>query len=206
MKTVPHRTQSFAFRELSERLPRAEEAPLQRHSSYGRTVIAPVREGGPAPPPVQPYNAYDVERAIRERVRAYGEETQRDRVFRWGQCVALVLAICFVASVVVLMAILSIRVSAAFDGLSGDDASQKVSAMMDLAVEGAQNARLATRNVLHLTESARDAANIAAPRLVHAVNETSDLVEDLRSWSFHPSLQIAPGGFSGSSGSSSSSG
>lgn len=196
MKAVPHRTPSFAFRELSERLPRAEEAPLQRHS-YGRAVIAPVRESGPPPPAVQPYNAHDVECAIRERVRAYGEETQRDRLFRWGQCVALVLAICFVASVVVLMAILAIRVSAAFDGLSGDDASQKVSAMMDLALDGAQNARLATRNVLHLTESARDAANIAAPRLVHAVNETSDLVEDLRSWSFHPSLQIAPGGASG---------
>jgi hypothetical protein len=193
LHSVPFRT-TAEFARLERQLPRAEEAPLQLpRQSYGRTVIAPVREGGPLPPPVQPYTAYDVERAIRERARAYGEETQRDRFFRWGQCVALVLAICFVASVVVLMAILSIRVSAAFDGLSGDDASQKVSAMMDLAVEGAQNARLATRNVLHLTESARDAANIAAPRLVHAVNETSDLVEDLRSWSFHPSLQIAPG-------------
>jgi len=197
--TVPFRSQPLqfsprAFRELSERLPRAEEAPLQlQRQSYGRTVIAPVHEGAPLPPPVQPYNAYDVERAIRERARAYGEETQRDRIFRWGQCVALVLAITFVASIVVLMAILSIRVSAAFDGLSGDDASQKVSAMMDLAVEGAENARLATRNVLHMTESARVAADVAAPRLVHAVNETSDLVEDLRSWSFHPSLQIAPG-------------
>ncbi len=201
LHSVPFRPPSHAFRELSERLPRAEERPLQ-YSSYGRTVIAPVRAGCPPPPPVQPYNAYDVERAIRERVRAYGEETPRDRLFRWGQCVALVLAIAFVATVVVMMAILAIRVSAAMDGLSGEETSQKVSAMMDLAVEGAENARLATRNVLHLTESARDAANVAAPRLVHAVNETSDLVEDLRSWSFHPSLQIAPGGVSGGSGGS----
>ncbi len=65
--------------------------------------------------------------------------------------------------------------------------------MMDLASDGARNALLATRHVLLLTQSARDAASVAAPRLVHAVNETSDLVEDLRSWSFHPSLQIAPG-------------
>ena len=195
LHTVPFRTPDFVRleRHLSERLPRAEERPLQ-YSSYGRTVIAPVREGCPPPASAaQPYNAYDVERAIRERVRAYGEETPRDRLFRWGQCVALVLAIAFVATVVVMMAILAIRVSAAFDGLSGDDASEKVSAMMDLALDGAQNARLATRNVLHLTQSARDAASVAAPRLVHAVNETSDLVEDLRSWSFHPSLQIAPG-------------
>ena len=196
MTAVPHPTPPFAFRQLRGLLPHDEEAPPQHHS-YGRAVIANGRGSGPPPPAVQPLHVHDVERAIRERVRAYGEETQRDRFFRWGQCVALVLAICLVGAVVVLMAILAIRVSAAFDGLSGDDASQKVSAMMDLAVEGAQNARLATRNVLHLTESARDAANIAAPRLVHAVNETSDLVEDLRSWSFHPSFQIAPGGVSG---------
>ena len=55
----------------------------------------------------------------------------------------------------------------------------------------------AARHVLHVTEYARGAASVATPRLVHAVNETSDLVEDLRSWSFHPSLQIAPGGVSG---------
>ena len=93
-----------------------------------------------------------------------------------------------------MMAILSIRLSVAFENLGGEEASTKVNAMMDLAVEGAENARLATRNVLQVTESARLAANVATPRLVHAVNETSELVEDLRSWSFHPSLQIAPGG------------
>ncbi len=195
LHSVPFRA-TPEFARLERQLPRAEEAPLQRQS-YGRTVIAPVRENGPPPPPVQPYNAYDVERAIRERARAYGEETPRDRLFRWGQCVALVLAIAFVATVVVLMAILAIRLSNAVGELGGDGTSEKVSAMMDLALEGAQNARAATRNVLHVTEYARGAASVATPRLVHAVNETSDLVEDLRSWSFHPSLQIAPGGVSG---------
>lgn len=189
LHNVPFRTPECAFRELSERLPRAEQTPL--YSTYGRTVIAPVREC--PPPPVQPYTAYDVERAIRERVRAYGEEPPRDRLFRYGQWVALVLSVTFIATVVVMMAILSVRVSAAFENLNGDGASEKVSAMMDMAVEGAANARLATQNVLHVTEYARGAASVAGPRLVHAVNETSDLVEDLRSWSFHPSVQIAPG-------------
>lgn len=183
-----------AFRELSERLPRVEEKPLQ-YTSYGRTVIAPMREGCPPVPPVQSYTTYDVERemAIRDRVRAYGEEPPRERLFRYGQWVALVLAVAFIATVVVMMAILSVRVSAVFDNLNGDDTQAKVNSMMDMAVDSAENARLATRNVLHVTESARLAANIAAPRLVHAVNETSELVEELRSWSFHPSLQIAPG-------------
>ena len=179
-----------AFRELSERLPRAEQAPLKHN--YGRPVLMPVRECLPAA--VQPYTAYDVEQAIRERARAYGEEPPRERLFRYGQWVALVLAVAFIATIVVMMAILSVRVSAVFDNIDGDDASAKVSTMMDMAVDSAANARLATRNVLQVTESARLAASVAGPRLVHAVNETSDLVEDLRSWSFHPSLQIAPGG------------
>lgn len=179
-----------AFRELSERLPRAEQAPL--HHNYGRPMLMPVRECLPAA--AQPYTAYDVEQAIRERARAYGEEPPRERLFRYGQWVALVLAVAFIATIVVMMAILSVRVSAVFDNIDGDDASAKVSTMMDMAVDSAANARLATRNVLQVTESARLAASVAAPRLVHAVNETSDLVEDLRSWSFHPSLQIAPGG------------
>ena len=183
-----------AFRELSERLPRAEEKPLQ-YTSYGRTVIAPMREGCPTVPPGQPYTAYDVERAmaIRDRVRAYGEEPPRERLFRYAQWVALVLAVAFIATIVVMMAILSVRVSAVFDNIDGDDTQAKVDSMVDMVVDSAANARLATQNVLQVTESARLAANIAAPRLVHAVNETSDLVEDLRSWSFHPSLQIAPG-------------
>ena len=188
LHNVPFRTPEFAFRELSERLPRAEQTPL--YSSCGRAVIAPVRE---CPPPAQPYTAYDVERAIRERVRAYAEEPPRDRLFRYGQWVALVLSVAFIATIVVMMAILSVRVSAIFENLNGDDASQKVSTMMDMAVEGAANARLATQNVLHVTEYARGAASVAGPRFVHAVNETSDLVEDLRAWSFHPSVQIAPG-------------
>jgi len=200
MAAVPFRAPAFAFRELSERLPRAAEAPLQ-FQRYGRAPIAPVPEEAAHPLPARPYTAYDVERAIRERARAYGEETPRDRLFRWGQCVALVLAIAFVATVVVLMSILAIRLSDAVDGLGGEETSDKVSAMMDLALEGAQNARAASRNVLHVTEYARGAASVATPRLVHAVNETSDLVEDLRSWSFHPSLQIAPGGIAtGASG------
>ena len=176
-----------AFRELSERLPRVDP------HAYGRPMLMPVRECLPAAA-AQPYTAYDVEQAIRDRARSYGEEPPRERLFRYGQWVALVLAVAFIATIVVMMAILSVRVSAVFDNIDGDDASAKVSTMMDMAVDSAANARLATRNVLQVTESARLAASVAAPRLVHAVNETSDLVEDLRSWSFHPSLQIAPGG------------
>ena len=81
-----------------------------------------------------------------------------------------------------------------FDAVDGSDTSTKVSTLMDLAVEGAKNAHLATRNVLDVTSYARQTASVAAPQLEQVANSTRDLVTDLRSWSFHPSLQIAPGG------------
>jgi hypothetical protein len=48
--------------------------------------------------------------------------------------------------------------------------------------------------VLDVTSFARQTASVAGPQLESVANSTKDLVTDLRSWSFHPSLQIAPGG------------
>ena len=57
---------------------------------------------------------------------------------------------------------------------------------MDMAVEGANNARLATQNVLDVTAFARQTASVAGPQLEHVANTTKDLVTDLRSLSFPP--------------------
>lgn len=116
-------------------------------------------------------------------------------LFRYGPWALLLLFIIvgFIASFMIMAAILSVRASAFFEEINGQDTTDKLSTIVDMAVQGAEDAQLATRNILHVTEYARSAASIATPRLVHAVNETSDLVEDLRSWSFHPSLSIAPG-------------
>jgi len=186
-QSLPFAQRYGAFRELSERLPRAEELPM--YSNAAR-VMAPVREAQ-LPPAL--YNEYEVKRSIMARAHMYEGESMQARLFRHGQWMALVLAIAFIATIVVMMAVFSIRLNSVFEDIDGQDATAKLHTMMDMAVQGAANARLATQNVLHVTEYAREAASIAAPRLVHAVNETSDLVEDLRSWSFHPSLSIAPG-------------
>ena len=186
-QSLPFAQRYGAFRELSERLPRAEELPM--YSNAAR-VMAPVREAQ-LPPAL--YNEYEVKRSIMARAHMYEGESMQARLFRHGQWLALVLAIAFIATIVVMMAVFSIRLNSVFEDIDGQDATAKLHTMMDMAVQGAANARLATQNVLHVTEYAREAASIAAPRLVHAVNETSDLVEDLRSWSFHPSLSIAPG-------------
>lgn len=135
---------------------------------------------------------YDVERAIALKARGY-LESDAQRRFRYAQWAALVLSMLFIGSIVVLLAMLCVKVNDVFDAVDGSDTSAKVTALMDMAVEGANNARLATRNVLEATAYARQTASVAGPQLESVANSTKDLVTDLRSWSFHPSLQIAPG-------------
>lgn len=135
---------------------------------------------------------YDVERAIALKARGY-LESDAQRRFRYAQWAALVLSMIFIGAIVVLLAMLCVKVNDVFDAVDGSDTSAKVTTLMDMAVEGANNARLATRNVLDVTAFARQSASVAGPQLERAVNSTTDLVTDLRSWSFHPSLSIAPG-------------
>ena len=136
---------------------------------------------------------YDVERAIALKARGYLESDSQRR-FRYAQWSALVLSLLFIGSIVVLLAMLCIKVGDVFDAVDGSDTSAKVTTLMDIAVEGANNARLATQNVLDVTTYARKTASVAGPQLESVANTTKDLVADLRSFSFHPSLQIAPGG------------
>jgi len=135
---------------------------------------------------------YDVERAIALKARGY-LESDAQRRFRYAQWTALVLSLIFIGSIVVLLAMLCVKVNDVFDAVDGSDTSAKVSTLMDMAVEGANNARLATQNVLDVTTFARQTASVAGPQLESVANSTKDLVTDLRSWSFHPSVQIAPG-------------
>tara|TARA_X000001036_G_scaffold437316_1_gene482364 strand:- start:135 stop:704 length:570 start_codon:yes stop_codon:yes gene_type:complete len=134
-----------------------------------------------------------LERQRRRRIVEYGEETSLERFMRIGQAVGLVLAVAFVASVTVMLAVLSIRVSDAFDNLGGDSLGEKMDQVLDYGLASAKNAHAASANVLSVTQYAQNTAAMAAPQLEHAVNDTSALVEDLRSWSFHPSLAISPG-------------
>jgi hypothetical protein len=136
---------------------------------------------------------YDVERAIALKARGY-LESDAQRRFRYAQWAALTLSLLFIGSIVVLLAMLCVKVNDVFDAVDGSDTSAKVTTLMDMAVEGANNARLATQNVLDVTSFARQTARVAGPQLESVANSTKDLVTDLRSWSFHPSLQIAPGG------------
>lgn len=145
-------------------------------------------------PLVHTQGRVDVEDGLAiERKRQEYLETDCQRKFRYAQWVGLILAILFIASIVVMLAVLCVRTNDVFNSVDGSTATEKVATILDLAVEGAKNARQATRNVMQVTEFARTTASVAAPQLQRAVNSTNDLVNDLRSWSFHPSLSIAPG-------------
>ena len=185
--TVPLRTQPLTFstrtlQQLHEKFRPAEQEPLTVRQKYGHQTA-----GGTPPTAI-----YDVERAIAIKAREY-LETDAQRRFRYAQWIALILSLIFIASIVVLLVMLCVRMNDVFDAVDGSTTSAKVSNIMDLAVHGAENTRLATQNMLHVSEYARNTASIAAPQLENAVNSTSALVTDLRSWSFHPSLSIAPG-------------
>ena len=127
------------------------------------------------------------------RLREYEGETAYERCMRWGPVVGIVLAVGFVGVVTVLLTIASVRMSNALDSLDGDTLAVKLDKLLDYGVASARNAHAATANVVTMTAHAADTAAMAAPRLQHAVNDTTALVDDLRSWSFHPSLAIAPG-------------
>jgi len=167
------------LQELHGKFPPADQEPLAVRRSEQQGVMRAAMD-------------YDVERAIALKAQGY-LESDAQRRFRYAQWAALLLSLIFIGSIVVLLAMLCVRLNDVFDSVDGSDTSAKITTMMDMAVEGAENARMATRNVLHVTQYARQTATMAAPQLERAVNSTNALVNDLRSWSFHPSLSIAPG-------------
>ena len=188
--TVPFRSQTLSFspvriQDLHGKFRPADQEPL--------TAANAAMQSGEQQSIRRAAIDYDVERAIALKARGY-LESDAQRRFRYAQWAALVLSLLFIGSIVVLLAMLCVKVGDVFDAVDGSDTSAKVTTLMDMAVEGANNARLASRNVLDMTAFARQTASVAGPQLEHVANTTKDLVTDLRSFSFHPSLQIAPGG------------
>ena len=187
---LPHQPLTFSpvrVQDLHGKFRPADQEPLT-----GANVVASARQQSDHQGVMRAALDYDVERAIALKARGY-LESDAQRRFRYAQWAALVLSMLFIGSIVVLLAMLCVKVNDVFDAVDGSDTSAKVTTLMDMAVEGANNARLATQNVLDVTSFARQTASVAGPQLESVANSTKDLVTDLRSWSFHPSLQIAPG-------------
>jgi hypothetical protein len=131
------------------------------------------------------------------RTREY--EGRCDDAFRFWQWVALGLAVMFIASVVIMIAVICIRLNETFEAvqsLSGSSSSEASSLkqIVEHAVQSAENVNTATENMARATGLAHAAAAMAAPQLQRAMNETVGIVDDLRAFSFHPQWTVSTGG------------
>ena len=139
----------------------------------------------------------DREHAKLLRTREY--EGRCNDAFRFWQWVALALAMLFIASVVITIGIICIRLNETFDVVQslGDTGTGKGSSMTQIvnhALQSAENVNLATQNMARATLLAHTTAAMAAPQLQRAMNETVGIVDDLRSFSFHPQWTVSTGG------------
>ena len=137
------------------------------------------------------------EHAKLTRAREY--EGRCNDAFRFWQWVALGLAVIFIATVVVMIALICIRLNETFDAvqsLSGSSSSEATSLkqIVEHAVQSAENVNTATANMARATGLAHATAEMAAPQLQRAMNETVGIVDDLRAFSFHPQWTVSTGG------------
>ena len=133
----------------------------------------------------------------RERLkveRTAGYEGRCDNALRFGQWVGLGLAILFIGMVTAMIGVVIFRMNEIYNELHGTDSGTSVSTLLEHALASAKNTELATANMARVSTLAHDTAVMATPRLQHAVNETTDIVEDLRSFSFSPKWTISTGG------------
>lgn len=136
----------------------------------------------------------------REKIaRARQYDGSCDEAFRFWQWVALGLAVMFIASVVIMIAVICIRLNETFEvvqSLTGSSASgaSSIKQIVQNAVQSAENVNVATANMARATGLAHATAAIAAPQLQRAMNETVGIVDDLRSFSFHPQWTVSTGG------------
>lgn len=126
--------------------------------------------------------------------RTAGYEGRCDNALRFGQWVGLGLAILFIGMVTAMIGVVIFRMNEIYNELHGSDSSASVSALLEHALASAKNTEVATANMARVSTLAHDTAVMATPRLQHAVNETTDIVEDLRSFSFSPKWTISTGG------------
>ena len=130
------------------------------------------------------------------RARAY--ESRCDDAFRFWQWVALGLAVVFIASVVIMIAVMLIRLNETFNAVQSltgmDTQGSSVEQIVNHALQSAENVNLATANMARATGLAHATAAMAAPQLQRAMNETVGIVDDLRAFSFHPQWTVSTGG------------
>ena len=105
----------------------------------------------------------------------------------------MLLTICFVAVVVTLLSMVFVKVGQVLDTVGGSSMQAKVDRVLDHAMEAALHTETATANAAEMSALARNAVQEAHPRLIDALNQSSEMMEELRDFSMHPQWTLSTG-------------
>lgn len=125
---------------------------------------------------------------------AYERDECCDRAFKIGQWLLLGLAICFVAVVITLLSMVFVKVGQLLDSVGGSGTTgmqAKFDAVLNHALDAAANTEAATANAASMTAVAKSAVVAAQPRLIDALNESSEILHELRDFSAHPMFTLS---------------
>ena len=128
------------------------------------------------------------------RLAAYERDECCDRAFKIGQWLLLGLAICFVAVVITLLSMVFVKVGQLLDSVGGSGTTgiqAKFDAVLNHALDAAVNTEAATANAASMTAVAKSAIVAAQPRLIDALNESSEILHELRDFSAHPMFTLS---------------
>ena len=131
---------------------------------------------------------------VRDKTISTLDENDRcDRLFKVGQWFLLLLTICFVAVVVTLLSMVFVKVGHVLDTVDGSTMHEKVDRVLDHTMNAVMNTETATANAVAMSALAKSAVQEAHPKLIHALNQSSQMFNELRDFSSHPSWTVSTG-------------
>lgn len=141
-----------------------------------------------------PSNAAGAVAAEREKNRRQQMYERRcDMALRCGQGFVIVAGGIVLIVVLVLVGIGLSKVNHAVDNLSGSSMQAKLNRVLDHAMNAAKNTEAATLNALSASEAATDVVQQVHPKVMDALNTSSEIMHELKTFSFNPKWTISAG-------------
>ena len=120
-----------------------------------------------------------------------------ERVIRGGVFVLLLLSISFILLIVVVFAVSFTKMANALEKIDGHSVTNKLEHALDHVVGAAEQTETMTVNAVAMSVLAREAAEQAQPKMLKALNETADMMREMRAFSGHPSWTVSAGSLGG---------
>lgn len=137
--------------------------------------------------------AVDVGTERKQRQQQAQRDHRIDTVLRCGLGCVLVAAIVFIGVVVVLFGAGVSHVNSAVDRLSGASTQVKIDAVLDHVMNAAKNTEAATLNALRMSKDASEVVHDVHPKVLEALNTSSEIMTELKTLAFNPKLTISAG-------------